>query len=44
MTAIFLISALAALQMLSASPANIDEGIRGYVPASETAAAKEQFR
>lgn len=44
MTASFLISALAALQILSASPANIDEGIRGYVPASETAAAKEQFR
>ena len=32
------------LNTLSAAPANIDEGIKGYVPAAETAAAKEQFR
>lgn len=39
-----LISALMTLNTLSAASGNIDEGIKGYVPAPETAAAKEQFR
>ena len=39
-----LISALMTLNTLSVASGNIDEGIKGYVPAPETAAAKEQFR
>ena len=39
-----LIAAVAAASLASASPANIKEGIQGYVPAAETAAAKERFR
>lgn len=39
-----LVAAVAALNIASASPADIREGIQGYVPAAETAAAKERFR
>ena len=38
-----LISALVSLNMLAGSPV-VDEGIKGYVPTPEAAAAKEQFR
>ena len=38
-----LISALMSLNMLAGSPV-VDEGIKGYVPTPEAAAAKEQFR
>ena len=39
-----LISALLAAGTLSASPTDIKEGIQGYVPTPEAAAAKEAFR
>ena len=35
---------LSALMALGMAGADIDEGIKGYVPTAEAAAAKEQFR